>query len=155
MKKRKLVYGLIFISTLSLLLVAFICHKVDKKNNFRLTDRYVWEKVRYNDTVIIDSTENIIIGAGCITLWAKYPWLYGNILKHNNIFYWAVNIETNQAITDMSLNQFRNFIKKHNISDNLRLLATFGDVTIISNNRSDNRINKRGQKLKKACMSTR
>lgn len=137
---------ILYLAVVSLVLCITGC----RKTSIELGNDYTWKLLSYTSglSVVVNSDDKIIIGPGGIDLWAKYPWIYGCISNDNGLFYWAINMETKQVIDKMSLDQFGNFRKKNNISDDLRLLATWGDVTVRDVNRNKNL---RIVELKKGC----
>ncbi len=119
-----------------------LCIAGCRKYNVELGNNYTWKLLSYRsgESVIVNSKDQVIIGSGGIDLWAKYPWIYGSLSNNTGLSYWAINIETQQVITRMNLAQFDNFISKNSISNDLRLLATWGDVTVRTGNMNNTRI---------------
>lgn len=75
---------------------------------------YIWRKTIPNQSELIDPSGKIIL-SGYLSLWNKYPFVYGNGNKNNKEF--ILNLKTGEIVFFNFSQDFNSFLKKNKLPE--------------------------------------
>lgn len=73
---------------------------------------YLWKTTSPNQSEILAPSGQVIL-SGYLSLWGKYPFVYGNGDGRHNEF--VLNLQTSEIIFFNSSNDFHSFLKENNL----------------------------------------
>jgi hypothetical protein len=131
-KIKKIFYFSIFIF---LLVSIFFYTKIFKEKEIKLVNGYVWKCKKVKNSMVADSNYSLIkdlngkniIGPGVITIWAKYPWIYGTLISNEKVSYFAINTISCELLR-MNANEYRKFRNKNSMIFSPNREVTFQDI---------------------------